>query len=157
MPGSTHHSPLTNNMSTIMALDVGDKTIGVAVSDPSETFAFPRHTIMRQEGHRRDMAALRAVIEEDGIEEIVVGLPIMMDGSLGIQAEKVQDFIDILRRYVTIPISLQDERLSTSEVEKVLIAADRKRAERKSVIDAMAAGVILQSFLERRRREAVAR
>ena len=66
-------------MARVMALDVGEKTIGVAVSDESETFAFPRETIQRQEGHRRDMAALRQIIETDGIEEIVVGMPIMMN------------------------------------------------------------------------------
>lgn len=140
-------------MARVMALDVGEKTIGVAVSDESETFAFPREAIQRQEGHRRDMAALRQIIEADGIEEIVVGMPIMMNGTRGIQAEKAEAFVETLRRFTPLPIHTQDERLSTSEAEKALIAADRRREERKKVVDSMAASVILQSYLARKRRE----
>src|SRR2546423_4039603 len=114
-------------MPRILALDVGEKTIGVAVSDESETFAFPDRTLQRQEeGYRKDMTALRDLVESRGVEEIVVGMPLMMDGSRGIQAEKVETFIEALRRYVRVPIHVQDERLSTAEVERVLIAADRR-------------------------------
>lgn len=141
-------------MAVILALDLGERTIGVAVSDQTETFAFPGKTILRQEGHRRDMAALREVIEERSIHEIVVGLPLMMDGSRGVQAEKVDEFVEVLKRYTRLPIHLQDERLSTSEVEKVLISAGRRRDERKQVIDSGAASVILQSFMDRRKRGA---
>jgi len=140
-------------MARILALDVGEKTIGVAISDETETFAFPGETIVRQEGHRRDMAAIRRLIEEKGVGEIVVGMPLRMDGTRGPQAEKVEAFIETLRRYVSLPITVQDERLSTSEVEKVLIAAERRREERKKVVDSMAAGVILQSYLDRKRRD----
>jgi putative Holliday junction resolvase len=143
-------------MAVILALDVGEKTIGVAVSDESETFAFPGTTIQRQEGYRRDMAALKQLIEERSIEEIVIGLPLMMDGSRGIQAEKVEEFKEQLSRYTRLPIHLQDERLSTAEVEKVLISAGRGRQERKQVIDSGAASVILQSFMDRRKRQALA-
>ena len=138
-------------MARVMALDVGEKTIGVAVSDETETFAFPGKTILRQEGYRRDMAAIRSVIEEQGVAEIVVGMPLMMDGSRGIQAEKVEAFIETLRRFVPLPIAVQDERLSTSEVEKMLIAADRRRDQRKQVIDSLAASVILQRYLDSRK------
>lgn len=139
-------------MARIMALDVGEKTIGVAVSDETETFAFPGETIVRQEGHRRDMAAIQRLIAEKGVEEIVVGMPLRMDGTRGMQAEKVEAFIETLRRFVSLPIAVQDERLSTCEAEKVLIAADRRREARKKVVDSMAASVILQSYLDRKRR-----
>jgi putative Holliday junction resolvase len=138
-------------MARVLALDVGEKTIGVAMSDETQTYAFPGQTIVRQEGHRRDMAAIRRLVEENGVGEIVVGMPLRMDGSRGIQAEKVEAFIETLRRFISVPIAAQDERLSTREAEKTLIAADRRRDQRKKVIDSMAAGLILQSYLERKR------
>src|SRR5436305_9655954 len=98
-------------MARILALDVGEKTIGTAVSDDAETFAFPRRTILRQEGHRRDMAAIRAILDEDGIEVIVVGMPLMMSGRRAVQAEKVDEFMVTLRRFTDLPIQTQDERL----------------------------------------------
>ncbi len=137
-------------MSRILALDVGEKTIGVAMSDETGSMAFPGVTIWRQEGHKRDMAALRQLISDSKVSEIVVGLPLMMDGSRGIQAEKIEAFVAVLRSNVRIPISLQDERLSTRQAERVLIAADRRRDERKKTIDSMAACLLLQTFLDRR-------
>src|SRR5438128_2053239 len=113
-------------MPIILALDVGEKTIGVALSDDSHTFSFPDKTILRQEGHRRDMAAIRVLVEERDVGEIVVGMPISMSGERGTQAQKVEEFIEMLKRFVRIPVSTQDERLSTSEAEKLLISADRR-------------------------------
>ncbi len=138
---------------TIMALDVGEKTIGVAFSDESATMALPGETIIRQEGKKRDMAALRQLVADRQVCEIVVGLPLMMDGSRGIQAEKVEEFIAVLRNNVRIPIHRQDERLSTAEAERVLIAGQRRREQRKQVVDSLAACLILQTFLDRRRNE----
>ena len=135
-------------MARILALDVGEKTIGTAVSDESETFAFPRVTILRQEGHRRDMASIRAILDAEGIEQIVVGMPLMMSGRRAVQAEKVDAFIETLRRFTHLPIHTQDERLSTAESERALMAAGRRREERKQVVDSVAASVILQSFME---------
>jgi putative Holliday junction resolvase len=139
------------SVAILLALDVGEKTIGVAFSDETETFAFPGETIQRQEGYRRDMGLLRRLIQERGVREIVVGMPLMMDGSRAIQAEKVEEFVEQLRRYTRLPIHLQDERLSTSEVDRMLIAAGRRREERKKVIDSGAASVILQGFMDRRK------
>jgi putative Holliday junction resolvase len=145
---------LENFLAVVMALDLGSKTIGVAVSDPSETFSFPGVTIQRQEGHRRDMAALREIIAERGVEEIVIGMPLMMNGSRGIQAEKIEAFIEVLKRFVALPIYTQDERLSTSEVERMLISADMKREKRKQIVDSLAASIILQSYLDQKKRQA---
>ncbi len=138
-------------MSRVMALDVGQKTIGVAISDATGSLAFPSTTIWRQAGKKRDMAALRELVLQHEIQEIVVGLPLMMDGSRGVQVEKVEEFVANLRNHVRIPIIYQDERLSTWEAEQVLIAADRPRLERKKTIDAMAASLILRDYLEGRR------
>ena len=138
-------------MARILGLDVGEKTIGIAVSDESETIAFPGETLRRQEGKKRDMAALRQLIADNNVKEIVVGMPLMMDGSQGVQAEKVESFIATLRNSVRIPIIRQDERLSTAEAERVLIAADRRREERKKTIDSMAACLILQTYLDKKK------
>jgi putative Holliday junction resolvase len=137
-------------MSRVMALDVGEKTIGVAMSDETGRMAFPGTTIWRQEGHKRDMAALRQLVSDSKVEAVVVGLPLMMDGSRGIQAEKIDAFVAVLRNNIRIPIHLQDERLSTRQAERVLIAADRRRDERKKTIDSMAACLLLQTYLDRR-------
>lgn len=137
-------------MGRILALDVGEKTIGTALTDESGVFAFPGKTILRSDGYRKDMNTVRDLVESEGISEIVVGMPLMMDDSRGIQADKVQKFIEQLGRYVRVPIHEQDERLSTWEAEQVLIAAGKRRQERKKVVDSLAACVILQSFLERR-------
>ena len=140
-------------MGRILALDVGEKTIGTAISDESESYAFPGKTIWREEGYRRDMNTLRELVEREQISEIVVGMPFSMSGNRGVQAEKVGEFIEALRRYVKVPIHEEDERLSTFEAETMLDAANRRRRDHKAVIDSVAASVILRSFLDRRERE----
>jgi len=144
-------------MARILALDVGEKTIGVALCDESETFVFPRQTLLRHEGYRRDMSALRALCQGEQIEQVVVGLPVMMDGSHGRQVEKIQEFIEQLARYVSIPIVTHDERLSTFEADQRLAVANRRPRDRKQVIDSVAAGVILESYLQARHSETAAR
>jgi putative holliday junction resolvase len=139
------------NMARILALDVGEKTIGVALSDEAETLALPGETIVRQEGKKRDMASLRQLIAEKQVRSIVVGMPLLPDGSRGVQVEKVEAFIATLRNYVRIPIITEDERLTTWDAEQVLIEARVPREERKKVIDSMAASLILQSYLDRKR------
>lgn len=141
-------------MAKIMALDVGAKTIGIALSDETGTMAFPGETLPRREGKKRDMAALRELIAANQVREIVVGMPLMLDGSRGVQAEKVEAFIADLRGSVRIPIVRQDERLTTSEAERVLIEADRRREQRKRTVDSVAAALILQAYLDRKRNSA---
>ena len=140
-------------MGRILALDVGTKTIGVAMSDDSESYAFPGATIWRHEGYRKDMNTLRALVEKENISEIVVGMPFSMSGNRGIQAQRVAEFIEALRRYVNVPIHEEDERLSTFEAETMLTAANRRKERHKEVIDSIAASVILRSFLDRRKQE----
>ncbi len=137
-------------MGRILALDVGDKTIGIATSDETHTFAFPGKTLIRQpEGYRKDMAALRTMVEAEGIERIVVGLPLNMDGTHGPRAQLVEAFVEALGRYVRVPIDYQDERLTSFEAERMLIEMGRRRDQRKQVIDSVAASVILRAYLER--------
>ena len=132
-----------------MGLDVGDKTIGVAISDELGITANPVTTISRTGSIKREIGEVRRLVEENNVGRIIVGMPFMLDGSVGIQAEKVQAFIEELRRRMRTPIDTWDERLTTSEVERILIASDQSREKRKKVIDKMAAAVILRSYMDR--------
>ncbi len=133
----------------ILALDVGDKRIGVAISDELEIAAHSLTTIHRTD-QIRDMAGIKQIIEDYNVQEIVVGMPVMMNGSMGIQADKVSKFVYVLKNEVTIPVVFMDERLSTRFVEKVLIDADVSRRKRGKVIDKLAAVVILQDYMSSR-------
>ncbi|CEK20574.1 RNAse H-fold protein YqgF [Chthonomonas calidirosea] len=134
----------------ILGLDVGEKTIGVAISDEEERWAFPLQTIVRQEGWRRDMAAIRTLVASEKIGRIVVGLPLTLEGQKGVQAQKVEAFLQILRRNVRIPIEVLDERFTTLEAERVLRSLESDFRRRKEVVDANAACLILQTYLDRR-------
>lgn len=133
----------------ILALDVGDKRIGVAISDELEISAHALTTITRND-LKKEIRAIQEIISEYNVEEIVVGMPIMMNGSVGIQAEKVGRFVDELKKDFQIPIKLFDERLSTKLIEKTLIDADMSREKRKKVIDKLSAVIILQDYMSSR-------
>lgn len=134
-----------------MGLDVGDKTIGVAVSDPLLITAQSLKTIKR-EGINKDIDAIRDIIDEYNISKIVVGIPKNMNNTLGPQGEKVLNFVEKLKNRFDLDIVIEDERLTTVQAEKMLIESDVKRKNRKKVIDKVAATYILQSYLDRMRR-----
>lgn len=136
-------------MARYMGLDVGDKTIGVAISDELGMTANPVTTIQRTGSIKREIGEVRKLAEENNVGRIVVGMPLMLDGSIGVQAEKVQTFIEEMRKRIRIPIVTWDERLTTVEVERILIASDQSREQRKKVIDKMAASVLLRSYMDR--------
>lgn len=131
-----------------LALDVGNKTIGVAVSDLMGWTAQGLEVIRRR-ALEKDLERLKEIIKEYEVEEIVVGLPKNMNGSIGPQAQIVMEFVTQLEMVVNIPIVYWDERLSTMEAERALISADVSRKKRKEVIDKMAAVVILKGYLQR--------
>ncbi len=135
----------------ILGIDFGEKTIGVAVSDELGLTGQALKTIRRR-GMRRDLEALGAVIEEYGVEEMVVGLPRNMDGSLGPAAEKALDFVERLKVF-DLPVVTEDERLTTVIAEKALLEGDVRRARRRQVVNQMAAALILQGYLDRLARE----
>lgn len=135
-------------MSRLMALDIGVKTIGVALSDETQTIASPHKTLWRQAGKRKDAQALSDLISQHQVSALIVGIPLQFDGTLGAQALFVQDFVATLRNYIRIPIHFQDESLSTWEAEQPLIELGRTRQERKEIIDSLAASLILQRWLE---------
>jgi len=134
----------------IMGLDVGDKTIGVAVSDLMGLTAQGVKTIKRV-GKKKDIEALKEIIKERQVNKIVSGLPKNMNGTLGPQGEKVIKFCELLEEEIGIKIEYWDERLSTVAAERTLIQGNVRRENRKGVIDMVAAVIILQGYLDRQR------
>ncbi|MFA5164427.1 MAG: Holliday junction resolvase RuvX [Candidatus Omnitrophota bacterium] len=132
----------------ILGLDVGDRRIGVAVSDPLGIIA-QGVTVIERKTLDEDLKAIKDIIVKYGAESIVVGMPINMDGTKGKSADKVTEFVGVLSSSAGIPVATYDERLSTKESEKFLISSDVSRKKRKSVIDKIAAQLILESYLER--------
>ncbi len=135
-------------MSRILGLDVGDKTIGVALSDPLGWTAQGLKTIQRT-NIKKDLRELEEIINEYDVNKIIVGLPKNMNGTIGFQGEKVEKFIGRLsKRFNGMEIVQWDERLTTVAAERTLIEADISRAKRKKVIDKIAAVYILQGYLD---------
>ncbi len=134
----------------IMGLDVGDKTIGVAVCDLMGLTAQGVKTVKRV-GKKKDIEALKEIIAERQVNKIVSGLPKNMNGTLGPQGEKVIKFCDLLQEQTGIKVEYWDERLSTVAAERTLIEGNVRRENRKSVIDMVAAVIILQGYLDRQR------
>ncbi len=140
----------------LIGLDLGSKTIGVAVSDPDRRLAAPVETIVRKR-FNLDAERLFALAGERRAAGFVLGLPVNMDGSEGPRAQSTRAFARNLAKLTELPIALWDERLSTAAVERALIAANASRARRKAVIDQHAAAYILQGALDRLARGARAR
>jgi putative Holliday junction resolvase len=132
----------------IAGLDLGDKTIGVAISDLRRSVATPIEVI-RREKFTLDAARLLALLAERGASGIVLGLPLNMDGSTGPRVQATQAFARNLEKLTALPICYWDERLSTVAAERALLEADTSRKRRKEVIDQVAAGYILQGALDR--------
>jgi putative holliday junction resolvase len=132
----------------LVGLDLGTKTIGVAVSDPDRRLATPVETIARKQ-FKFDAARVIELAAERRAIGFVLGLPINMDGSEGPRAQSTRAFARNFAALTALPIALWDERLSTAAVERALIAADASRAQRKAVIDQHAATFILQGALDR--------
>jgi putative Holliday junction resolvase len=130
-----------------MALDVGDKTIGVAVSDELGWTAQGLEVI-RRTSWGKDMIRLQELIKEYDVGRIVVGYPKNMNGSIGPRAQLAADFAERLSGETGLRVKLWDERLTTMEAERILIAADMSRAKRRKVIDKMAAVLILQNYMQ---------
>jgi putative Holliday junction resolvase len=133
-----------------MALDVGSKRIGVAIADPTETFALPADTIVRT-NLRTDLDRINELAESYNARDLVVGDPVALSGERGIAAQKMDAFVESLRKVYNGTIHRIDERMTTAQATKTLIAADVSRKKRKDVVDKMAAALILETFLARRR------
>ena len=128
-------------------LDVGSKTVGVAVSDALGITAQPV-TTLRRTNLRADLTELRRLAEHHGVEHAVVGLPLNMDGSEGSSAVEARRFGDAVARTLGIPVEYWDERLTTAAANRMLLEADVSRAKRRTVVDQVAAALILQGWLD---------
>ena len=134
-------------MVRIAGLDVGSKTIGVALSDELLLTAQPAFVLSRR-GTKRDVEQLVDWCTEQDVRELVVGLPLELDGRQGHRARRVQVFVDALRERFVGAVHHWDERMSTREAERVLLEADLSRRKRKLAVDKVAAAIILQGYLD---------
>jgi putative Holliday junction resolvase len=139
---------LLANGRTLAGLDLGDKTIGVAVSDRGLSFAHPRPVIIRRK-FSIDAASLLDLLAKENTGAVVIGLPVNMDGSEGPRAQASRAFVRNIARMTDLPFAFWDERLSTVAAERSLIEMDMSRAKRKTKIDSAAAAFILQGVLDR--------
>ena len=134
---------------SLLALDVGTKRIGVAVADPSGTFALPV-TVIERTNLKADLQRIGELVREYNAQEMIVGDPVTLSGLRGPAAEKIDRFVEQLARIFPGTIHRVDERMTTAQATKTLISADVSRAKRKTVVDKMAAALILESYLARR-------
>ncbi len=134
-----------------LGLDLGTKTLGVAISDFSNTFAMPYKTLHFPENeYEKVLEELNNIVKEKKITDFVLGLPKNMDNSCGFAAERSLKFAEILKQKFCMPVHFVDERLTTKEAERILIAGDKSRKKRKKVIDNVASSLILETFLKER-------
>ena len=133
----------------ILALDVGDRRIGIALSDETQLIATP-HSVYTRVGWGPDVKHIQKLYNDNKAVLVVCGLPRNMDGSVGFQAEKVQSFAGQLEK-AGLPVVFQDERLSTVSAHQALIEGGMRRDDRKGTVDKVAAAVILQSYLDAQR------
>ncbi len=130
-----------------VGLDIGDKRIGVALSDPGGILASP-FTIIECKGEKQDIEAIINIVNQHEVEKIIVGLPRSLDGSIGRQAQKVEAFVQKLRSQTEVSLEFRDERLTTVSAKRLMREASTKKNKRKVRDDAVAAALILQGYLD---------
>ena len=135
----------------ILGLDVGTKRIGVSMSDELLLTAQGMQTIYRND-LERDLEMIAKLVKEYSVLEVVVGLPLSMDGSHSAKTKEVVEFMDNLSRAIDVPIKTWDERLTTVMAERAMLEGDMSRAKRRKLTDKLAAQIILQGYLDRRRK-----
>lgn len=133
-------------MERYVAFDIGDKRIGVAISDPFNTYALPSETYFRK-GFKEDVSQIASIAKSKGATLIICGLPVNFDGSEAIQTEKTRRFIEALKEETSIPVVCEDERFTTQMAHEVLISEGMRREKRKNYVDALAAANILDGYL----------
>ena len=136
----------------VLGLDYGSHRIGVAVSDPLGITAQPLPALHR-EGNRKDIAGIGRRIAGLGVDSVVVGLPLLLNGDEGPQAARARAFGDMLSAELSLPVTMWDERLTTAQSERHLIGSGVRRERRKEIRDSLSAMILLQSFLDLRNRK----
>lgn len=132
----------------VLGVDVGSHRVGIAISDPTGTIAQSLAVIPRT-GWRPVVSEIRRLVHEHRVERVVVGLPLRMDGTEGEAAREANAFAERLRGVLDVPVVMQDERLSTAEAERAMVAQDVRREKRRTRRDAVAAALFLQTYLDR--------
>jgi putative Holliday junction resolvase len=157
-PGKLSAAPVKRTMSRTIAFDYGERRIGVAVSDPTRTIASPLTTLQRRAGKRPPWAEIAAIVQEQEADEAVIGLPLDLSGAEGAWAAEVRQFGADLARRTGLPVQWMDERLSSVRAERSIQGMGLKKnvRERKGMIDATAAALILEGYLALRRNQAAA-
>ena len=133
----------------VLGLDLGDARIGVAISDDERRLAVPLGTV--RTGAPADLKAIAVLVDEHGVSAVIVGHPLRLSGAPGVRAHHAERFADALRSILSVPVLLQDERLSTSEAERALRETGASGRDRRRVVDRSAATVILQAWLDAER------
>jgi putative Holliday junction resolvase len=136
----------------VLGLDYGSRRIGVAVSDPLGITAQPMPALHR-EGDRKDIATVARLVAGLGVDSVVLGLPLLLNGDEGPQAARARAFGDMLSAELSLPVTMWDERLTTAQSERHLIDSGVRRERRKEIRDSLSAMFLLQSFLDLRRRK----
>ena len=139
-------------MGRFVCLDIGDKRIGIAVSDPFNSYALPVNTYVRK-NLKTDLEFMRCLAKEKSATAFVCGLPVNFDGTSSAQTEKAKVFIERLKEATGLEVYAVDERCTTVEAEETLIFQGKSRAERKAVVDSIAAANILQGFLNEKNKK----
>ena len=134
----------------VLALDIGTVRIGVAASDIMEIIA-SAYEVYRRKNLKLDVEHIAKVVTDLSVGEIVIGLPLKMDGSEGQSVQMAREFGEELKKVVNVPIQYQDERLSTVSAERILIESGMRREKRKDKIDSIAATIILQTYLDKKK------
>ena len=130
---------------------MGDTRIGIAVSDPFNTYALPSETYFRK-GFANDIAALADIVKQKGATAVVCGLPVNFDGTEAVQTVKTRNFINALKAEINLPVYCEDERFTTIMAHQTLISEGMRREKRKNCVDALAAANILDGFLDELRK-----
>ncbi len=143
--------PVPPGTKRVLGLDLGSKRIGVAVSDRSGTIAGPLTVLQRSGDVARDHRAIKALVEEEEAEAVVVGLPLSLDGTVGRAAQAALDELEVLASVVGVPVATHDERFTTVSAERPMREMGMNAKQRRKVVDKVAAAVILQSWLDARR------
>lgn len=141
----------------IIAFDIGDRRIGVAISDPFNEYAMPCETYFRTRSFTADVEAIAKIATDRGVGTIVCGMPVNFDGSESVQTVKTRDFIEALKTKTNLPVELEDERFTTMQAREIQIQGGVKRGDRKKSIDSIAASYILDGYLSRMKKRAAAK
>ncbi len=136
-----------------IAFDIGNKRIGVAISDPFNEYAMPCETYVRQGKFLADVQAIAKIAEERGVGVIVCGMPYNFDGTESIQTVKTREFIEALKKQTELPVEIEDERFTTMQARETQIMGGIKREDRKKTIDSIAASYILESYLSKEKQK----